>query len=87
MLQHPYVCENVSDDFEFLTWCYVNGKKMAVTDEVITNFSFGGASTQKSIKGAMTRLGYVYGIYRKYGFSRLYWIQRFAYEMAKYFMA
>ena len=87
LLQHPYVCENLADDWEFLTWCYVNAKKFAVIDEVITNFSFGGMSSQKSIEQVMTRLKYVYRIYRKYGFSRLYWFQRLAYEMAKYIMA
>ena len=87
MLQHPYVCENLADDWEFLTWCYVNAKKFAVIDEVITNFSFGGMSSQKSIEQVMTRLKYVYRIYRKYGFSRLYWFQRLAYEMVKYIMA
>ena len=81
------MCESVADDFEFLTWAYVNGKKFAVTDEVITNFSFGGASTKKSLKEVMSRLEVTYSIYRKYGFSRLYWLQRFAYEMAKYIMA
>ena len=87
MLEHPYVCANFADDFEFLTWCYINGKKFAITDEIISNFSFGGMSTQKSLKEAMTRLRTIMKIYREYGFSRLYWLQRFAYEMAKYIMA
>ena len=87
LLEHPYACECFADDFEFLTWCYVNGKKFSVTDKLITNFSFGGMSTKKSFKAAMYRLKCISMIYRRYGFSRLYWIQRFVYEMAKYIMA
>ena len=87
LLEHPYACECFADDFEFLTWCYVNGKKFSVIDKLITNFSFGGISTQKSLKAAMYRLKCIYRIYRRYGFSRFYLIQRFAYEMAKYIMA
>ena len=87
LLEHPYVEENMYDDWEFLTWAYVSGKKFAVTDEIITNFSFGGMSTQKSLRDVMARLGYHDIIYRRYGFSRLYQVHRFFYEMAKYIMA
>ena len=87
LLQHPYVCENVYDDWEFLTWCYVNGKQFSVTDEIITNFSFGGMSTCKSLRSVMARIGYHRIIYKRYGFSRLYLAHRFFYEMAKYIMA
>ena len=92
LLQHPYVCENTSDEFpgddwEFLTWCYVNGKKFSVTDEIITNFSFGGMSTKKSLKDVMKRLKSLYAPYKKYGLSKFYWFHRLCYEMLKYIMA
>ena len=87
LLEHPYVMENMYDDWEFLTWAYASGKKFAVTDDILTNFSFGGMTTRKSFRDVMARMGYQRKIYGRYGFSKLYLVHRFFYEMAKYLMA
>ena len=87
LLEHPYICENYSDDWEFFTWCYVNGKKFSAIDEIITNFKIGGMSTKKSIKEARRHVRTSCEIYRKYGFSRLYWFYKVAYETAKYILS
>jgi glycosyltransferase involved in cell wall biosynthesis len=83
LLENPYPLETMYDDFDYITNVYRKGKKVLTLDETITNFTFGGMSTQKSFKEAMKRVNITYGIYRKYGMSRLYWLQRFAFEMAK----
>jgi len=80
----PYACENMYDDFEFITRVYRSGKKICTYDMVISNFSFGGMSTQKSLKDTWRRIGIKYEIYRKYGMSRLYWFHCVSMEIAKF---
>ncbi|MBR5316976.1 MAG: glycosyltransferase [Lachnospiraceae bacterium] len=86
LLEFPYACENMYDDFEFVTRVYLAKKKICTLDEVISNFNFGGMSTKKNFKDAMRRVELSYGIYKKHGMSRFYWFHRFAMEMAKYIL-
>ncbi|MBQ8474929.1 MAG: glycosyltransferase [Clostridia bacterium] len=83
LTEFPYACENMYDDFDFITRVYIAGKKICTINEIIANFTFGGMSTKKSFKEAMERVNITYGIYRKHGMSRLYWFHRVALEMAK----
>ena len=84
LLEHPYAKECMADDFEFATWAHINGKKIVTVDHLISVFEFGGMSTKKTWADVMRRVNMVYGIYKKYGMSRLYWLQRMAYESVKY---
>lgn len=86
LLQFPYPLESMYDDFDYITAVHKAGKKIITTDTVIANFTFGGMSTQKSWKEVMRRVSITYGIYRKYGMSRLYWFHRLALETAKYIL-
>lgn len=86
LLQYPYACESMYDDFDFITAVYQDKKNIITIDEVISNFSFGGMSTQKSIREVKKRIHILYKVYRKYGMSRLYWFHRVGIEMAKYFL-
>lgn len=84
LIKFPYACETMYDDFDFITAVYVAGKKICLINEPISNFSLGcGMSGKKGFRAAMDRVWIVYGIYRKYGMSRLYFIQRFCFEMIK----
>ena len=87
LLEHPYAKECMADDFEFATWAHVNGKKIVTVDHLISVFEFGGMSTKKTWTDVMKRVNMVYGIYKKYGMSRLYWLQRMAYESVKYVLS
>ena len=87
LLEHPYAKECMADDFEFATWAHVNGKKIVTVDHLISVFEFGGMSTKKTWTDVMKRVNMVYGIYKKYGVSRLYWLQRMAYESVKYVLS
>ena len=62
------------------------GKKIITIDKIVSNFAFGdgGQSTKKSLSEVKRRVGITYGIYKKYGMSKGYWLYRWAYEMAKY---
>lgn len=86
LLRHPYPLESMYDDFDYITAVRQAGEKIAVTDTVISNFSFGGMSTQKSLREVFRRTNITYRIYRKYGMSRLYWLHKFAVEFAKYLL-
>ncbi len=86
LLEFPYACENMYDDFEFATRVHLAKKKICTLDEIISNFNFGGMSTKKNLKDTMKRVDLSYGIYKKHGMSRFYWFHRFAMEMAKYIL-
>ena len=87
LLTHPYPLESMYDDFDFITSVHQEGKRIITIDQVISNFSFGGMSTQKSLSEVKRRIKTTYSIYRKYGMSRFYWFHRFILEMAKYLLS
>lgn len=86
LLQFPYALESMYDDFDYITALHCAGKKIITIDKVISNFAFGdgGQSTRKSLKEVRRRVGITYGIYKKYGMSKGYWLYRWVYEIAKY---
>lgn len=86
LLEYPYVLESMYDDFDYITAVRRAGKKICVTDKVVSNFSVGegGMSTKKSLKEVKKRVAITYGIYKKYGMSKFYWFYRWAYELMKY---
>lgn len=86
LLEFPYALESMYDDFDYITAVHQAGKKVITIDKVVSNFAFGdgGQSTKKSLKEVKRRVGITYGIYKKYGMSKGYWLYRWAYEMAKY---
>jgi len=86
MLEYPYACETMYDDFDYITAVRKSGKKIVTIDHVISNFSFGGMSTQKSLKEVKKRVDILYKIYRKHELSRFYYLHRWIMEMAKYIL-
>ena len=86
LLEFPYALETMYDDFDYITAVHQAGKKIVTIDKVISNFAFGdgGQSTKKSLKEVKRRVGVTYGIYKKYGMSKGYWLYRWAYELVKY---
>lgn len=86
LLEFPYPLESMYDDWDYITAVHQAGKKIVTTDHLISNFSFGdgGQSTRKSLREVKRRVDITYGIYKKYGMSRLYWLYRWAYELIKY---
>lgn len=63
------------------------GKKFVIINRVLANFRFGGISNKKSLNLTMDRVKLRYAIYRKNGYSRLYFVDCFIVELAKYFAA
>lgn len=86
LLEFPYALESMYDDFDYITAVHQAGKKIVTVDKIVSNFAFGegGQSTKKSLKEVKRRVGVTYGIYKKYGMSKGYWLYRWVYEMVKY---
>lgn len=84
LLDFPYACESMYDDFDYITAVRQAGRKISTVDKVISNFSFGGMSTRKSLNEVKKRVDTLYRVYRKYDLSRFYYIHRWMVELAKY---
>ena len=87
LTEYPYICHDMYDDFDFVTAAYKAGKKICVLNEVVSNFNFGGQSTKKSFKEAMNRVNVTYGIYKRHGMSKLYYLHRVMFEMVKFIIS
>lgn len=85
LLQFPYALETMYDDFDYITAVHQAGKKIVTIDKVISNFTFGegGTSTKKGFKEVRKRVNITYGIYKKYGMSKFFWLYRWGFEIAK----
>lgn len=84
LTKFPYACETMYDDFDFITRVHLSGGKICVINEVIANFTVGGMSTQKSLREVKRRIDITYGIYKKYGMSKFYYLHRVMFELVKY---
>lgn len=81
-----YKCEGIHDDFDLFLRIRRAGKKIAIKNAVLANFRFGGVSNDKSFKKCKERFLNRYRIYRSNGYSRLYVIECFAIETAKWIL-
>ena len=86
LLEIPYACEQMDDDFEMVLRAHRAGKKIATLNKVLANYRFGGMSTRKSVKDSVKRVKMKYRTYRKLGYSRFYWFYCVAIEAAKYIL-
>lgn len=88
LIQFPYALESMYDDFDYITAVHQAGKKIVTTDKIVSDFTFGdgGQSTKKSLREVKRRVDITYGIYKKYGMSRGYYLYRWVYELVKYMM-
>lgn len=87
LLKYPYALENMYDDFDFATRVYLDKKKICTTEEMISNFTFGGMSNRKSWKECKKRIGLKWHGYKKYNMSPIYWIYCFVWETLKFILA
>lgn len=84
---YQFPCRTVYDDLDFLLYMRSSKKKLIVVNKILANYRLGGASNEKSIKKVWDRIRIKYGLYRKYGFSRLYLLETVAMETAKFLLA
>lgn len=86
LLELPYACEQMDDDFEMVLRAYKANKRIVTLNEVLANYRFGGMSTTKSIKDSVKRVKMKYATYKKHGYSPVYWFYCVAIETAKYIL-
>mgnify|MGYP003430362322 CR=1 FL=1 len=86
LLEIPYACKQMDDDFEMVLRANKAGKKIVTLNEVLANYRFGGMSTKKSIKDSFKRVKLKYTTYRNHGYSPIYWFYCVAIEAAKYIL-
>ena len=79
-----YKNETIFDDLDMLLWIHKNGYKISVTNEILANFTMGGASNnKKQIIEVIKRIGIKNTIYKENGFSFLYIFDVTIIEFAK----
>lgn len=81
-----YKCEGIHDDFDLFLKIRKTNKKIVILKKVLANFRIGGISNNKSLKKCKERFLNRYNIYRSNGYSRLYIIECFVIEAAKYIL-
>lgn len=86
LLKYPYACREIDDDFDMVTRAYKDGVKIETLNRVISNYVFGGMSTEKSIEKMKKRIQMKYSTYRRNGFPAIYYFYCVAMETAKYLM-
>lgn len=79
-----YRNEGIHDDFDLVLRIRKAEKKIIIKNIVLANFRAGGASNSKLLKNCFKRCHDRYTCYRNNGYSRLYWLECVAIEVAKY---
>lgn len=74
-------------DFDFWLRAFKQNVKIIISDTVVTNYTMGGVSNQKTIPKMMMRIRERYKVYRHNDYSRLYFIESVFIEAAKMILA
>ncbi len=81
-----YRSGNVHDDYDWYLKALKMGKRVWIIPQVMTHFTIGGVSSQKSFSNTLKRIGLKYRIYRENGYNRLYMLECIGQEIAKYIL-
>ena len=79
-----YELGNVHNDYGWYLKAVKMGERIHIVPDVLTNFTIGGESSKKSFRNTLKRIGTKYEVYRRNGYSELYWIECAGQELAKY---
>lgn len=82
-----YRNEGIHDDFDLVLRIRKAGKKVVIKNVVLANFRVGGASNDKELKKCIKRCKDRYACYSNNGYSKLYWLECVAIEIAKYILS
>ena len=82
-----YRNDGIHDDFDLVLRIRKAGKKVVIKNVVLANFRVGGASNDKELKKCIQRCKDRYACYHNNGYSKLYWIECIAIEVAKYILS
>lgn len=84
LIKLPYANKQMDDDFDFILRANKAGKVIKVYSQILSNYTFGGMSTKKSLSDMHARIRMKYRTYRRNGYSAFYWFYCVAIELAKY---
>ncbi|WP_130890873.1 glycosyltransferase family 2 protein [Fusobacterium ulcerans] len=85
--KNKYEMKTIYDDLDFMLKIRKNKKfKIIILDEIIANFRIGGISTKKSFKQVLKDIKIRNEIYKKNGYTPLYYIDNFIIELVKYIL-
>lgn len=79
-----YELGNVHNDYGWYLKAVKMGEQVHIVPEILANFTIGGESSKKSFRNTLKRIGTKYEVYKKNGYSKLYWIECTGQELAKY---
>lgn len=72
------------EDFDWYLRALRKGKNVLFIQDILSNFSVGGISTQKSFSQTLKKIKLRYATYRDNGYSRIYIFECIFHELAKY---
>ena len=81
-----YKIDNVHDDYGWYLKAVKMKKIVSIIDKVLTNYYIGGIGSIKSLKNTINRIGMKYAVYKDNKYSRLYVLECFFQEFAKYLL-
>ncbi len=81
--KYQYRCESLHDDWDLYLRIRNDGYKIVVLNQIVANFRLNGTSHEKGLRKSIQRGKERYRIYRRNGFSRWYWFECVAIEVAK----
>ena len=84
--ENLFPLNSIYDDFDLYIKLHKENKNIVVINEVLANYRLGGASNQKGFSAAWKRMKTRYSIYRKHGYSRIYILECFFIEGAKFLL-
>ncbi len=84
--QEQYRCESMFDDYDLILRLRKKGCKFRIVNKVLSNFTFGGMSNEKSLKKMFKRIKLKYKLYHDNGYGILYYLEGMAIEIAKFIL-
>lgn len=84
LIDNPYILESMYDDFYYMISLRKQGKKVMTFDHLISNFNFGGMSTQKDLSEVKKRAEARYKVYQRFEFPKVYKLHCYVIEIVKY---
>lgn len=74
----------LSADLDFFFKVKYGGWRITLIPKVLAEFEFGGVSNEKTLPAMFKRMKFRYRVYRRNGFSPLYWFECVGIELVKY---
>lgn len=79
-----YELGNVHNDYGWYLKAVKEGCSVYIIDGILTDYTTGGIGSRKSFSNTLKRIRSKYEVYRRNGYSRLYWFECAGQELAKY---